>query len=115
MNRLTVKNKYNIYYSKKKINKLNLSAKLGKLEDLEDELDCPLELILKALKYGIVYKTDDDNCPIKLNYHPALLTTAFGLDTTVLFIFEIPSKIIPIKDYKKTWWLTSDKEWKGWD
>lgn len=77
-----------------------LLNKLGKLEDLEEQLGCPLEVFVKALKNGIYYDDkfeypvfilDKDNFKDK-NYH--LLVTG---------------TIVYLKDYKETWWLREDK------
>lgn len=52
MSRLTEKNKFDIHYSISISKNLLQSAydKLGKLEDLEEEIGCPLEVVFKALE-----------------------------------------------------------------
>ena len=60
MSRLT--NKWKNYYTPKleafdKNQDITpLLDKLGKLEDLEEQLGCPLEVVFKALEYGIYAK-----------------------------------------------------------
>lgn len=74
--------------------------KLGKLEDLEEELGCPLEVMVKAIKNGIYYDDkfeypvfilDKDNFKDK-NYHLLVVGT-----------------IVYLKEYKETFWLKEDK------
>ena len=81
---------------------LDAIHKLGKLEDIEEELNCPIEVLHEALKngiYGILRGTD------KLYNH-----TVIADDKS---LYAIPLDIYDdqwlIKDYKKTWWLREDK------
>ena len=78
--------------------------KLGKIEDLEEQLGCPLEVLVKALANGIYVKdlpSDSDTFKI--------------IDITLSNIqneWYIVSKYYACsntKDYKKTWWLKEDK------
>lgn len=50
MSRLINKNKYGEF---EPIKHSEVCEKLSNLEDLEDELGCPLGVVFKALKYGI--------------------------------------------------------------
>lgn len=98
-------------------------TKLGKLEDLEEQLGCPLEVVFKAIENGIVIIGDlKENGDITL-----------WLNTTSVVLigekrdFEEPRLIkydkwafscesgsysgcVSLDDYGKTWWLASDKE-----
>lgn len=74
--------------------------KLGQIEDIEDELGCPLEVIFKALKDGIVV----DN---KTRWHTTVSLINVKLDNNYYFsIGDYP--LYKLKDYRKTWWLTED-------
>lgn len=116
------------YYNKKQTSKLDeVYHKLGKLEDLEEELGCPLEIVVEAIKKGIVVKPYEDEYGDITLWNSRKETE---LDITVSKLnFEEPELLffdnwvfscssgcyrgcVKLKDYKKTWWLPSDKEWK---
>lgn len=84
----------------------NCINKLGKLEDLEEELGCPLEVVFKALNEGITflkksYQFDTSN-RITLHY-----SDHFKCD---YFLITYEGQIFNLKDYQKTWWLKGDKD-----
>lgn len=86
-------------------------TKLGKLEDLEDELGCPLEVVFKALKEGIWFKSDDfitKNLEKDLATRPRL----YYSDDFKCYRFEIGFGLhyVALKDYQKTWWLRKNGE-----
>ena len=68
--------------------------KLGKLEDIEEELGCPLEVIEKALSNGIYIACSEGLCVVY----------RYGKMLTVNQYLSVW-----IKDYKKTWWLKEDR------
>lgn len=88
--------------------------KLGKLEDLEDELGCSLDVVFKALKDKeiIVKYTYGLDEPIeKLKTHKISGLSIYFTD----FVFWVYDDIIVdnefdvnLKDYKKTWWLKEE-------
>ena len=101
MNRLTEKNtNYNSYFPKNKVSILDLSNKLGKLEDLEEELGCTFETIIEAATNGIIDS--------KGKLHEVVF------DHRYLYVVEEDELIdsFDYKDYKKTWWLPSDEKWR---
>jgi len=75
--------------------------KLGKLEDLEEELGCPLEVVLKLFNKDIVVNGSicvaqgiiEDGCTICVYYYDKV----FGF-----------TEIEPLSNYGKTWWLKGD-------
>lgn len=72
--------------------------KLGKLEDLEDELGCPLEIITS--KTAMVVTNDSI---LELNI------MAIGFNDGIIYFGSSWSLITrKLKDYKKTWWLKED-------
>lgn len=72
--------------------------KLGKLEDLEEQLGCPLEVVIKALKEGI-YQADGGRRRFPfIEYNSATDKFFFGFGT-----------YCNVEDYKKAWWLREDK------
>lgn len=78
--------------------------KLGKLEDIEEELGCPLEVVFKALKEGI-YCVDYDNQIIRKFQAPLCFNS-----TSKQFYWSGNNIGYPdLKDYQKTWWLKGEK------
>ena len=84
--------------------------KLGKLEDLEEQLGCPLEVITQALKEGIYYKFREDNSN-KLNKMKVPMLRIIEGE----YCWICPKWTgaiwmnVKLKDYKNTWWLKEDK------
>lgn len=162
INRLTEKSKYDFHLPKKKVTILDLSTKLGKLEDLMEELNidnveelgkyiddlnsyvgayandppektqqivkdlntvaklrkelgCPLEIfikiMLKKIKEIIVNYGDAGGYePLYYEYTKACVDGI--IEQNDKFFIETNLCGVPIEDYKKNWWLPSDKEWK---
>lgn len=110
MSRLTEKVKNTDDYIKLATkDKQEFINKLGRLEDLEEEIGCPLEVMLKALKYGFYdkygnwYKDYDFN----LKYDWLLSNPN---DKYLIFDGEDIYFDLKLRDYKKTWFLKEDKE-----
>lgn len=104
MSRLTEKNKFDTHYSISISKNLLQSAydKLGKLEDLEEQLGCPLEVVVKAINKGI-FSEDLPSGKIVM-WHGLRLSR---VETEWYLSNE---KIcVGLKDYKKTWWLKEDR------
>lgn len=83
-----------------------LVQELGKLEDLEDELGCPLDVVFKALKDGIYHEFGDllyDGENLKLHH---IKKQGWGLYPIICDYDE--AEAFFLKDYKKTWWLKGD-------
>ena len=106
MSRLTIKTKRDVEFyitddtkcmSNKYINKL------GKLEDLEEELGCPLDVLHKALKDGIYAKDPlDEN---KLKY---ILIVALSNGDSEWHLSN-HCFCVNVRDYKELFWLKEDK------
>lgn len=104
MNRLTRKHRHNSYTICTEIRNADLNKaieKLGQLEDLQEELGCPLEVVFKALEEGICVK------------HNTLANSCYLIKLTKGFAFTYWSSFgvdnIYLKDYQKTWWLKGEK------
>ena len=103
-----------------------LVDKLGQLEDIEEELGCPLDVVFTAMKDGIYYSYD------KYDYGWFSLNDEYNEDIPKgrIIFDDAPKLRIPngidwvfvgkiknqpnviccfVKDYKKTWWLRKDK------
>ena len=71
--------------------------KLGKLEDIEEELGCPLEVVFKALKQDYIYT--------KSGKHPHIELGTYGIMWCICCGLRMQ---LNIADYKKSWWLKED-------
>lgn len=108
MNRLT--KKFNDEYYSKNANTIifdteidyNIVQKLGKLEDIEEEIKCSFEIVFKALRDGIVIPREDA-------WYPTVRLEKSKIDG--IWYFTHNSGYVKLKDYKKTWFLPKDKEW----
>lgn len=107
MKRLTKNNElggyYSDYYGPEKQPEIQ---KLGKLEDIEDELGIDLVTLFKAMKQGHIWAKNTYGklecvCDYSLNYNDLgywFLSTGEGL-----------YDVADLKDYGKTWALTKDE------
>lgn len=108
MDRLTKKrinsnNDYSIYLKKDFTESLcQAIQKLGKLEDLEEQLGCPIDVVFKALNDGIYYG-DNANWMmwVAVDLH-------INLEGEYVLYFSDEEYLLT-KDYKKTWWLKEDR------
>lgn len=85
-------------------------TKLGKLEDLEDELGCPIEVVFKALKEGLIIEAYDDELDISSieTFEPNELVLDF-VAKSIITGEEYIDYVFPLENYKKTWWLNGDR------
>ncbi len=100
--------------------------KLGRLEDLEEELGCPLEVVFKALEEGIEYEIEittyyviGDTIPTKrlekrknikeIKLKKYINKFAFFVPYDYSRAGIVQNDIIYLKDYQKTWWLKGEK------
>ena len=82
------------------IKEQQIYLKLKTLEDLEDELGCPLYVVFMALKEGILINN-------KKWWLPSCQLVYMKIDDEYAFVCE--SYFRKLKDYKKTWWLTREE------
>ena len=118
MNRLTKKNDigyFPTYERETKENYYDLIHKLGKLEDIEEELGIDLLTLFRALKNGIYLKFGSEkNTGVGVYYeHRAILPRHFDKDYKGYFIdLQLELSInfnFYFKDYGKTWALTKEE------
>lgn len=81
--------------------------KLGKLEDLEEKYGLPLEVLVTLLDH---YQYYDEDGHLKIihsldMYHKQIVIKKYENDDDIYGYYEH----LNFKDYKKTWWLNSDK------
>ena len=73
--------------------------KLGELENLEEQIGCPLEV-----RCNVFYNSTIYNC---LGYK---MTVKETYDDHFIAVIENDIFSFDYKDYKKTWWLKENKE-----
>ena len=82
--------------------------KLGKFEDLEEEIGCPLDVVFKVLKNGFYDENGNwyNDYDFNLKYDWLLSNP-----NDKYLIFDVPKTYFAfkLKDYKKTWWLKKDR------
>lgn len=84
-----------------------ITQKLGKLEDIEQELGIPLEVLFKALKNGVYIKDDRYNYPLDVELRHDYMREKFYLEITddrYSGYLDTNSE-----DYGKTWTLTREE------
>ena len=111
MERLTEKiTKHNCYEIKDNCNQ-TIYDKLGKLEDLEEEIGCPLEIFLKLAlkKIDTIFVEYDDGWDNEFN---AIVSSIYDDSKDYQepnWVIETNITTFKVKDYKKTWWLKKDR------
>ena len=120
MSRLTEKNSrivlisnYSQTPSKEKIAEANRYNKLAELEDLEEELGCPLEVLFKLVKQNKFYYEQDDELHLIVCFEIELRNGKIYFDESWLDhdieLGDFGTIELPLSDYKKTWWLKDDR------
>jgi len=109
MERLTHFNK-GLYFDSEGYNRSNGETdKLGKLEDLEEELGCSLEVVFKAITQGISYELKNGMMESEPCCTLAECGYGFVLNIGISSRRKVVDGEFQTKDYKKTWWLKEDK------
>ena len=78
--------------------------KLGELEDLEEQIGCPLEVVFKALQNGVYY----EDVANRMTHIGVGLDTANYECEYLLREYDNVIRFLP-RNYKRTWWLRKDK------
>ena len=130
MSRLTKKDYKDWLYltgtilNEKASNHLNeINHKLGKLEDLEDELGCSLEIVINLIKNSNKLDKEDRTQDIYFDYKGQLieasfLTLGFEYNECVFYVqtslpdsdYDFETMTLKVKNYGKTWFLNKNKE-----
>lgn len=86
-----------------------IHEKLGKLEDLEEELGCPLEVVIEALIEGITFEHRGFN--LRSNDIHLFYFNNKWIMRVYAFIQGYGSNVydLELKDYGKIWWLKGEK------
>ena len=85
--------------------------KLGKLEDIEEDLGIDLIIVFKALTQGFYIKSNDF-MKVRYRYPLGLFKTDDDYERIHEYIFEYGNNandFIYLKDYGKTWALTKEE------
>lgn len=101
MSRLTTKIEDGFYVADHAHNTDEVTHKLGKLEDLEEQIGCPLEVVFKAIYSGIYYIYPNGNIVLERSFKLNHYSSGWCLIK--------PKLNFKLEDYKKTWWLKRDK------
>ena len=93
----------------------NAINKLGRLEDIEEELGCPLEVVFKGMSdYVVEYKINDEIVVgLISNIFKAVSGKWIGSFIPKRYILgkrEYYTENIELNQYQKTWWLKGEKE-----
>ena len=102
------------YYPNENIDNEEIFNKLGKLENIEDELGVPLEVIFKALKDGVYKKINNQiwKCyDLDIHYNISeqkYMLNAYSIENIETFEASYETTIY-IEDYGKTWFLTKEE------
>ena len=115
MNRLTWKELMSGYYPEENVLDTDCFDKLGHLEDIEDELNCSLEIIFDALKKGVRYFNGQYYVNISKNTYDHLMLD-WEKKAFIVLTEPMPYSgdtwneygIIYLKDYHKTWWVKDE-------
>lgn len=100
-----------------RINYLNtkVETKLGKLEDLEEQLGCPLEVFVNIMlgKITEIVVNYSDAAGYDSLYEELTLACVSGIIESINYpgflCLETNLCEVPIKDYQKNWWLKGEK------
>ena len=83
----------------------NAINKLGRLEDIEEELGCPLEVVFKAMKQGYIYVYDNH-----YNFDDYTKTKAKITFNNDKFYIGFARNTRRLQDYQISWWLKREKD-----
>ena len=115
MERLIAKGTYNKQYYLPAINIDRVANKLGKLEDIEQELGIPLEVLFKALKEGFYVRNEEDKqirfftCSLEYNHWDCNWYLDCDCQEDIDGDFLKSVEYEDLKDYGKTWSLTREE------
>ena len=84
--------------------RLAVDNRLGKLEDLEEQLGCPLEVRCKIVTNSSIFVDDTEEQELKVGL---VFEDGFYADS---WVRDNQERFFKYKDYKVTWWLREDKE-----
>lgn len=84
-------------------------TKLGRLEDLEEEIGCPLEVVFKILKGEKIIFEDKEYFGF-LRWDRYTKKFVFDLVNFISDLYNNDTEYyLTAKDYRKTWWLKGEK------
>lgn len=114
--------KENFYLPNKNVAKQDCYNKLGNYEDSEDNLGCPIDVLVRALKDGIWTYDDYDfegdpignlvNRTVRLEFDKDRgweLVYIYRCYCTIDIPMRLDMEVYRLKDYGITWWLKEDQ------
>lgn len=91
----------------------DLYNKLGKLEDLEEEIGCPLEVLFKLAKQRHFYYEENEELHLINCFDIELFNNKIYFDSNWIDhdieLGDFGTIELPFKDYGITWWLKKDR------
>lgn len=90
-----------------------ITQKLGQLEDIEEELGCPLEVVFRAMKCGIEFEHKITNEKlISKSIRVYYFQNKWKIRAYIERYNTKDAFDRDLKDYQKTWWLKGEKNEK---
>ena len=90
-----------------------IMEKLGELEDIEEQIGCPFDVVFKALKNGFKFKILSHKLGTKQETVEQIIYCDYAYiyyaDDIKEWCISTINDYFYLKDYKKTWWLKEDK------
>ena len=84
----------------------DIYCKLEHLEDIEEELGCPLEVMFKVLKQKFVYNIENEKIELLLVFLSNKSNDLYLYGFTEITTQDVR---LSLKDYGKTWALTKEE------
>lgn len=110
-NRIVLISNYSQTPSKEKIAEANRYNKLAELEDLEEQLGCPLGVYVKLHQQMKFYRLNalDEIIECEIDNPNDDEVYHIQADGIIFNQYDYGWQFYPFEDYKKTWWLREDK------
>jgi len=83
---------------------VKFSEPLDEVSDLQEQIDCPFEVVVKAISNGIYVK--DSLKENKINYIPTVTLSKVG---TEFYLSNHCDFCVNVRDYKTLFWLKKDQ------
>lgn len=86
-----------------------VATKLGQLEDIEERIGCPLEVLLQVFRKGIFVKSDCTKRKIEYWHPQQIKVIDAGSQWDICKIGSTTNKYVGCFNYNKTWALTKEE------
>lgn len=103
------KHKRGDYTALGNVSPFDVENKLGQLEDIEERIGCPLEVLLQVFRKGIWVKNDCTKNKIEHWYAQDIKVIDAGCQWDICKIRTTCNKFVGCFNYGKTWALTKEE------